>query len=237
MTKQVLRYADALLAPTEEMGQLIRSAFEETIDHPFVEKMHVASEDTKWQEAGIGDSIYHVGQLTAARCSTPVFDAMRQLAEDTHHRRDTIVFLGEVDSSFRTAVADLEKSGFIRFDGLVSPERSREIMRKARALLLIEADMESGPFLPSKITDYAAARRPVVIVSNQGSALERIVANQAGVLTVPHQADRLFSALKAVLDPSFDQKPDFHKLFTPESVGARYLEGIEAACDRFARNR
>lgn len=237
VAKKVLRHADALLAPTEEMGQLMRSIFTEIRKIPFVETLHVASADINERETPVGDSIYHVGQITAARCSTPVFDAMRQLAEDTHYRRDTIVFLGEVDSGFRTAVADLEESGFIRFDGLVTPEQSREIMRQARALLLIEADMEAGPFLPSKITDYAAARRPVVIVSNPGSALERIVAHQASVLTVPHQADRIFSALKAVLDPSFDQQPNFHKLFSPESVGARYLEGIEAACDRFTRNR
>jgi hypothetical protein len=79
--------------------------------------------------------------------------------------------------------------------------------------------------------------RPVVIVSNPGSALERMVANQAGVLTVPHEADRIFSALSAVMDPGFDQQPNFHRLFTPDSVGARYLEGIEAACDRFIRKR
>jgi hypothetical protein len=235
VTKKVLRNADALLAPTKEIGQLLRSTFDEIQDIPFVETLHVASTDINEPEKPVGDSIYHVGQITAARCSDPVFDAMRQLAEHTEHRRDTFIFLGEVDTGFRMAVADLEESGFIRFGGLVSPERSREVMRQAKALLLIEADMEAGPFLPSKITDYAAARRPVVIVSNPGSALERVVANQTGVLTVPHQADRILSALKAVLDPVFDQQPNFHKLFTPETVGARYLAGIKAACDRFTR--
>jgi glycosyltransferase involved in cell wall biosynthesis len=237
VTKKVFRHADALLAPTEEMGQLLRSTFDEIQDIHFVETLHVASADINERETTVCDSIYHVGQISAARCSGPVFRAMRQLAEDTGHRRDTIVFLGEVDSSFRAAVADLEESGFIRFDGLVSPETSREVMRQAKALLLIEADMEAGPFLPSKITDYAAAMRPVIIVSNPGSALERIVANQAGVLTVPHEANRIFSALSAVMDPGFDQQSNFYSLFAPDSVGARYFEGIEAACDRFTRKR
>ena len=231
--KSLLGQADALLVPTKEMATLLRSTFSEIQDIPIVETLHCALPAFVPDEVETVPSIYHVGQLTAARCSPPFFSALRALAEKTNHSRDTIVFLGDVDASFRSAVADLEQSGFIRFDAPVSADRSREIMRRAKALLLIEADMEAGPFLPSKITDYAAAKRPIIIVSNPGSALDRLVANRTGVFTIPHDEDQILSALIKVIDADFDQQSDLQALFEPRFVGARYLEGLKAACEQY----
>lgn len=111
-----------------------------------------------------------------------------------------LVFVGPSDPGTIDLVTKLGLSENVVFVGAVRYEQSLEYIARAAVCLLIEADFEVGIFLPSKLCDYIAARKPVVALSPAIGAVNDL-ATQGGILRVsPSDAKGVSEAFRTLFD-------------------------------------
>ena len=138
--------------------------------------------------------IVHTGTLWLDRRDpTPLFEAMRSLR--TEKRTVVADFYGR-DSLFVTKKADLMGlADQVRAHGQVSHEDSLQAQRDADVLLLIQPDNADERLIcPAKMFEYAAARRPVLLIGPSDGVVARLV-DEFGLGIVARHADDVGAAL------------------------------------------
>jgi colanic acid biosynthesis glycosyl transferase WcaI len=95
----------------------------------------------------------------------------------------------------------------VSFRGLVEPGEAARLVRSSDALLVSLADQpELAKFVPSKLFDYSAVGRPL-IVSAAGESRRMAVEAGAGLGTTPGNASELADAVRALRDdPALREK-------------------------------
>ncbi len=75
----------------------------------------------------------------------------------------------------------LEK--YVRFIGAFSYMEALKKMSTYNVLVIIEADMKDGIFLPSKVTDYSQLGVPIFAITPQKSCISRLIDTYGGGVT------------------------------------------------------
>jgi hypothetical protein len=229
--ERLLGQCDALLAPTLEQIELQREVYPVLAETPGVETLHCASTEDSSAPADETAGIYHIGQITPERSSKALIDGIKSMAASLPDEKDVLTFVGNTADEIKQALFEEAQQGIVAFHPPVTFERSLELMSSAKALLLIEADMDASPFLPSKITDYAAAQRHILIVSNDSSALNRIAGGYDGIQSVPHEAWGIAQQLIGLHRRPTGMATDMAAIFAPDKTAARYMEGLNSALE------
>jgi glycosyltransferase involved in cell wall biosynthesis len=173
----------------------------------------------------------HVGRLTQERACYEVIAAIENLVVDGQAngiRFPGFTFVGWVDQAFRKHCASLERAGAIEFVGDVDPVTAQSICKAAGVLVVIEAKMPESPFLPSKFSDYAMLRKPILSVSPPGPIREYI-ARCGGGVAVGHDVQDIQDAMYAMVKDKQDtyDTSGLAEQFDAERVAQSYLEILE----------
>ena len=143
-----------------------------------------------------------IGMLFGRRSPEPLFQTLNLLLEQRPELRDklNVELVGAMESSMLTSSAALAlPQGLISHIKTVSYVESLEKMYDADILLLIEADVKNNLFVPSKLSDYMGACRPIVgLVSPGGS--ENILKKLGGWYAKPSDIDGICMALQNAID-------------------------------------
>lgn len=140
---------------------------------------------------GQGFVLVHAGKLGAAevtgRSTRTLLAGLRQfLSLETVARKTTqLRLVGPQDSESVDLIRELNLEDVVTWVGQVTYEQSLEHIAAASVCLLIEAEMKEGIYLPSKLADYLAARKPVLALS-PGSGVVADLAGDPGVIRVDH---------------------------------------------------
>ena len=214
-----LRGARAIAAAERLEDRLYRSAsgivtttepFREQIEaHGITAPVEVIPNGTTalWIDAGQGpidraaagfdaDSFTWVygGNLGIAQGLEHAVDAARILGEGY---RLVLLGAGPQRAMLRERAADLPP-GAVEFRDPVQPERAAPMLRAADALLVSLADQpELAKFVPSKLFDYCALGRPVIIAA-AGEAPRLADADGAALAVPPGDPEALAGAVRAV---------------------------------------
>jgi len=231
---RLLRKCNALLAPTAEMLQLAREVYPGLAETPAVETLHCVSSESRPPAVIETTGIYHIGEIITERCSDELISAIKSMAKSLQGEKDVLTFIGKVVDEFKVALSEETQRGIVRFLPPVSLERSQELMRSANALLIVEADADASPCLLAKSTDYAAAQRPIIIISNADSAQVRIMGGHTGVHCVPHDAKLIAEQLVEAHKQPLEASTDLAAMFAPDKVAARYMEGLRLALEHYS---
>lgn len=169
----------------------------------------------------------HVGKVTRERVCTELIEALRVFdARWSAHGFTGITFVGDVDSSFRRACADLERAGVVDFVGEVSPDVAQAISMAAKALVVIEARMDESPFLASKFADYAMLGKPVLAICPPGPMRDFLVAHGGGV-AVPHDRARIIGAIDELIRGGpRGGSATLNEQFAAQRVASLYLDAF-----------
>jgi hypothetical protein len=133
-------------------------------------------------------SIVHAGKIDWGRSSGTFFSALKKAIKCRPAMLNYLElnFFGIMDNTTETLIS---KFGFsdiinvIKFRGIVNYEESLKIISEATAVLLIEAVMKDGIFLPSKFCDYVAAEKPLLLYSPRvGTIADFVENNHPGLL-------------------------------------------------------
>jgi glycosyltransferase involved in cell wall biosynthesis len=129
--------------------------------------------------------ILHAGRIVRGRTADPFLRAFREALEIRPGMKGKVRLhiLGAIDEPGEKMADEMGLTNVTTFHGSVSYEESLKMISAAEALLLIEAPMEEGIFLPSKLCDYAVAKKPLLLFSpKNGAAADLVGAEHPGVL-------------------------------------------------------
>jgi len=128
-------------------------------------------------------TLVHTGNLYANRSPESVIEALQLL-----RRRPGWVpggvkvrFIGFMEPSHREILA-AAPDGTVETLPRMSPSEAVDEQRRAHGLILLDTlgMEEPSTFLPSKLLDYMAARRPILAITRRGSEVSRILAEAQG---------------------------------------------------------
>lgn len=116
--------------------------------------------------------ITHAGSLSRERFSPDFFLAVSELSKES---KIIVQFIGNVHKSAMDLVGELGIQDRFVFLGQLDKEVALGHLRESDALLLIEAEMDRYPFLPSKLADYSAVGIPVYAITGKNSAVVEVI--------------------------------------------------------------
>ena len=146
--------------------------------------------------------VVHVGSLYAGRrAPTALFDALRFLRDSgTGPDEIEIRFVGEVPPAIARHIVERGLSEYASWTTPLYYVPSLREMATADVLLVIDADFETSPFMPSKVVDYLMFDRPIAGITT-GCSATRVLLDELGYFAAePADADgiaRLFRRLLA----------------------------------------
>lgn len=177
------------------------------------------------------ESIFNIGyfgRLSANRCPSPFLEVLDNINQGETKVRLNV--FGTIHEHWKQEIAKREAKGVVKSFGMVGFQESLTIMCRQDALLLIEAEFETGIFTPSKLADYAWTGRPVIAMSREGGAVHEYMGrNHPGVtgFSKPMIAGALYELVEK-------RCPDINlryripsACFAPTSVIAKLRETIE----------
>ncbi|GGJ89014.1 glycosyltransferase [Parabacteroides faecis] len=109
--------------------------------------------------------IIHSGNITYPRSPISLFKGLNLFKEQAPNANIEITFIGKQDENFTNLIKNYNLDDNIN---IITPKdyiTNLEIMSKFDLALLIEANMEEGIFLPTKLGDYMQCRLPIWTIS------------------------------------------------------------------------
>jgi len=122
--------------------------------------------------------LLHVGMISSRnRGIQTLLDTIQELQRQDPElsRRFVVRLIGSVDDTTRQRVAQHGLQGSFVFDHQRPPRECAVAMQSTDALLLIEAPLEEGIFLPGKFSDYLCSRRPTLMFSPVNGTIADLV--------------------------------------------------------------
>lgn len=163
--------------------------------------------------------ISHCGSLSRERVCPSLATALSKLPE---HSTIVINFIGDVNDEMRY---EFEKSGAsnrVRYTGTLPKEDAMMKASEGNALLLIEAEMEEYPFLPSKLADYSSTLLPIVAITGNQSPTAKLISEYNCGMVCGHDTDSILNALTDIEKKIFQSSPGLNCHFSPGSVANKY---------------
>lgn len=105
--------------------------------------------------------IIHSGNISYPRSPEKLFEALRQFKDNYPNKIFEISFIGKQDSTFNNLI---EKYGLEENVSVLSPSsyvENLQLMESFDLALLVEAEMQEGIYLPTKVGDYMQSRLPI----------------------------------------------------------------------------
>jgi hypothetical protein len=186
--RSVLKNADALIAPSARMATYLNEVYDGAFGQRQVILPHVGwSRPTNVQGARPPVRILHSGIMMHERESDRIatmlhlaLQRVRALGLDVR-----FTFTGYVSGEKSLPHRMREFEQYIDWVLPVGYEESLAQMSGATGLLLLEAVMREGIYLPSKVADYAVSNKPVLMFSPEAGTVADLVGGRAhpGFLT------------------------------------------------------
>jgi len=170
----------------------------------------------------------HTGFLSKERTSKALLTAIKSNAENPQIAFDGLVQVGNVSSEFLKLVNENRIMHCVKFIDVVRPNEANLLARESKVLLVIEADMEESPYLPSKFADYAMTGRSILAITPKISTVRNYLERFGGGIAVTNNELEIDKALKRL----FLQNEEFCNLnlayqFSPTTVASKYLDVFE----------
>lgn len=173
----------------------------------------------------------HVGHLSRERASAPVLRGVETAYRQFPQRFRGLLCVGQVCPEFKEMVHDMGLDHIVRFTGKLAAAEAAAVLISVTASLVIEADMDISPFLPSKFADYALAGKPIIAVTPPRSGIRDYLTRHGGGWAVRHDAEEIAGAITSILVRG-DADGLAHagvngqlaEVFSPTTVGNQYRE-------------
>jgi hypothetical protein len=178
--------------------------------------------------------LVHAGKLgtneITGRSSRALLLGFRRLLKGlgTEQRPARLVLVGPEDPQNRAMLDELGLRSAVSSVGLVSYEESLQHIASASVCVLIEAPMREGIYLPSKLADYIAARKPVLALSPRIGTISDL-ASRSGITVVdPGDDKQIERALRSLYQRHCKQRlrepaADLVDTFSAEGIARRFL--------------
>jgi hypothetical protein len=185
-------------------------------------------------------NLIHAGKLGSNELSgRPTSTLMKGLSRffdiHTEARSNTqLTLVGPIDAATQSMSKDYGIESNVNSTGRVSYENSLQYIHSASVCILIENDLKEGIYLPSKLTDYLVAQKPLLSISPMVGTVNDMLPNK-GIIRVNHGdvigfANALSVFYKHFSDCTMSEiapSDDLAKQFMPDTVVNGFLSAIK----------
>ena len=180
--REALRHADALLFPSRRLECYVMKKYGFSREKKTGIVRHIGSLLPDDAPSSPPLRVLHCGRILGPRASQVLVSTLEETLKACREEKLPVkfIFFGAADSS---ALARLARnwSEYLELLPGGTYEESLKQIAAAHVLLLIEAPMNEGIFLPSKLADYALSGKPMLFFSPENGE----VADLAGGTTFP----------------------------------------------------
>jgi glycosyltransferase involved in cell wall biosynthesis len=180
-----------------------------------------------------GFVVCHVGSLRRPRDPRVLLEGVRRFAERlAPGHAFSLRFIVEKPDEALAAARAARAEHLVRVDPPRPYDAMPEALAEADVLVVVEAPLAEGIFLPSKFVDYVQSGRPILALSPREGTLPDLLRNHGGGLAVDGQSPeavadalvRLYDAWRqGTLDAKFGSAHLFDQ-FSEERVAALYAD-------------
>ena len=240
--REIIDRADAVIFVTEQTSDLVMRKYPQAwrgkthvIPHlldlevprlPKVERKDV--DQLRFVHAG---SLYE-----GTRAPGGLFEALKELQQSASGGRLPLGFhfVGWTGSATLKSVSDLLPGQCVSWTSPLYYTPSLKELANSDVLVVVDADFQVSPFLPSKIFDYLLFDKPMMALTPSGSATSQFMEDLGYPCVGPNDIEGIKKLLMATLEKwkAGKLKPtaahmEARKEFDVRSAGNRYVELIE----------
>jgi glycosyltransferase involved in cell wall biosynthesis len=139
--------------------------------------------------------LIHAGILDVARDPAPFLTALHRVANDEGLPIKAL-FVGHSSEQLPRLVEEMGLADRVTCAGHVSHQEVTAAVRASDVALVIEADMDTGVFVPGKFIDYVASCRPILALTPRGGAIEGMLSKGGGIPVSPSDVEAIAAALR-----------------------------------------
>ncbi len=180
-TQEILKFADTITFPSEMLAANFKAHFR-IEDSRTAIIPHIMLNDQVSYEGVLpanGLHIVHSGNMSIERDPTNLFMALKRL-NDQSDEKVYLDIMGVISKQASDLIEDLNLNKFIRAIEPMPYYRAMKKMAEYDVLLILEAKLTIGIFLPSKISDYAQLNKPILAISPQNGEVKRLLEKYGG---------------------------------------------------------
>lgn len=189
-----------------------------------------------------GFTLMHAGSLLPPRSPDVFLGGVRMFRERNRSIRDfSVVFIVDRPDDVRNAAKKHGVEDIVRIEGSRPYTEMPPVLASADVLVIVEALVEEGIFLPSKFVDFIKAGRPILAISPSVGTLADILLEHGGGIAVDGQranavADALQIMYQAWADGTLDDRYGSEKLVSWFSC-VRVFGEYRGIIERISRKR
>ncbi|MBO6566739.1 MAG: hypothetical protein JJ956_18460 [Pseudomonadales bacterium] len=170
--------------------------------------------------------ITHAGNLSFPRDPNEFLAALRAVNELFHDISVELEIIGNMEPETKRHIDSLGLSEYVITTPGIPYSEAQEKLAASDLLLVIEAECETGIFLPSKISDYVQTRRPVLSISPSSGALVSMFNQHRFGETVRNASNEIRDVLLKMIEERNRDQYDFDGVLNEISAD-RILSKIE----------
>jgi glycosyltransferase involved in cell wall biosynthesis len=206
MERSVIDHADAVVFVTEETADLVMRKYPAdwrrkvaVVPHGFVAAG--ASAERSPRMGGPMRIVYTGRFYRDVRTPLALFHALALLPEQVSLAgRLELVLMGPTVEEFRRDATALGVERLVRFEPRRSKDEASRAAADADVLLVIDAPSSGpSPFLPSKLVDYLAFRKPILGLTPREGASARLLERLECPVVAPDDVSAIADAVSALL--------------------------------------
>ena len=188
LDREILGTADGLTAVTASLGQLLRMKKPRgpvrTVRNGFEPEDFSSTPPPAFGEEGF--RIVYTGTVYSPeeQYLGAFLEALRQVNEEGGGKRVRLRILGKVHPESMELVRRSDPGGAVDLAGFVSHEETIRSIQQADLLFVMtttRTDRSGLAEVPAKTYEYLAARRPILVLTEEGSETQRVLKGLVGV--------------------------------------------------------
>ena len=180
--KQICKYASFHSFPSDFLKKHYQKYIHLT-DEKCIILPHIALPETVEEEAPHEELIIsHIGGGLQQRNPTLFLQALANviMLKQFKSIKIKLQFIGSIESDIESVIRNTSVFNLIELKGKVSYSESINYIKHSDIILVLEAQMETGIFLPSKIADIVACHKPIFAVSPLKGTVQELLYNYGG---------------------------------------------------------
>jgi hypothetical protein len=204
--RRVVEAADALVFVTRQTADLVMSHYPTDLGGKVAVIPHLLDRELAARIAPAPRTdtrlrFLHAGSLYGGRrAPSGLLGALARLSGSGVTPDDLEVrFVGDMPPSVRADIQEAGLEGFIRSTSPLYYLPSLREMAAADAVLVIDADFENSPFLPSKVIDYLMLDRPIAALTPAGSPSDDLMRRLGYPVAAPSDPEGCASLIQGLL--------------------------------------
>ena len=176
--RSIISYSDHIVVPSLKMKQIVVNLYsnsQKPLDVRNIPHSYIELKNKNGNNMGNSDIIKfrYLGTMYGKRSPWPLIKAITRLDEKLRAKL-IIEFIGKMDKKFVNLIEESRHLN-IFYQPEVNKIELEKLYINTDILLLIDADINESPFLPSKLIDYISMQKPIFCISPKNGESYRVL--------------------------------------------------------------